>query len=411
MEQGKKVLIIENSHLMRLQVKNALGLEDIELLELEKAEDLFSSGWRFRDVGLILLDIYLPGMDGLTALSKMGADKSVPWPPVIVLSSASDKATIKNAMLLGAKDYIVKPFDADILVQKVLNFLSIPVAAAPSFRQQYQAMVQVSKEAYEAYVAGGCKKFPGNTISVLFKECEKIVHNENSMILFREEFDSADYSFRHTLDVAVLSGVIAKWMGLKDKEVKEMIYTGLLHDVGKARLPRELLLKTGILSAEEMAVIKTHPVESYDMILNEGYPPKVLLGVRQHHERMDGSGYPDGLRAKEISLAAKIVAVADVYDAMTSNKVYRQAETPFSVIEELLSGMFDKLDPHICSVFLKNLKTRMVGQKVSFPDGSEAKVAHISGDGFGNPVLEDTQGRLIEFTEGMSKMGIKLKKS
>lgn len=408
MAQSNKVLIIEDSHLMRLQVKHALEQANIELLELDSAENLFLENWRFKDIGLILLDINLPEMDGLTVLSKMGEDKSGKWPPVIILSSTADTGTIKRAIMLGAKDYMVKPFNAAMLVQKIQNVLSNP--AAPSFRQRYPDIVQVAKEAYETYVTGGGKEFPKDTVAVLFKECENIVHNAETAILFQEEFDTTDYSFRHSVNVAVLSGIIAKWMGLKEKAIMESILAGLLHDVGKARMPRELIMQAGKLTDDEMAVLRTHPTESYNMILDEGYSSEVLLAVRQHHERLDGSGYPDGLRAKDISLAARIVAVADVYDAMTSNKVYRKAETPFSVIEELFTEMFNKLDPHICSVFLQNLKTRLVGQRVSLPDGSEARVVHISGEGFGNPVLEDTQGKLIEFT-AMSLTGIKLKYS
>lgn len=256
------------------------------------------------------------------------------------------------------------------------------------------------------YIAGDCKSLPKDTVTVLFNECEKIVQSDETLILFHEDFNMTDYLIRHMINVAVLSGLMAKWMELKEKEIQELVLAGLLHDLGKARIPRDLLLKSGDLSNDERDILKTHPTESYNMIKDEKLPPNVLLGVCQHHERMDGSGYPNRLLGKDICLAARIVAVADVYDAMTSNKVYRQAENPLMVIDELFKEMFSKLDPHICSVFLKNVKERLVGQRIRLSNGSEAKVERIEGDGFGKPILVDVQGRLIELTEVLNVVEI-----
>lgn len=399
MMQTNKVLIIEDSHLMRLQVKNILEKANFAVIELADANELFSSRCPCQNVGVILLDINLPGMDGLSALKAMKETPSITWPPVIVLSSFSDKSTIKTALMLGAKDYILKPLNADLLLRKVEHIVNQPIAL--TFRQRYLNLVQTVKETYESYAASDWVQFPRDIVAAWLDECEKIVHHDGVMILFHEDFSKTDYSFRHAINVAILSGLIASWMNLKEQEMQELIIAGLLHDLGKARMPPNLLCKSRKLSRFEMEIVKSHPAESYTMIKDEDFSPNILLGVSQHHERMDGSGYPNGLLGKDISLAAKIVAIADIYDAMTSNKVYRQAETPFSVIDELFREMFGKLDPHICSVFLKNVKKFMIGKRVRLSDGSEARVKQIAGGGFGNPLLEDVKGKLIELTEGL----------
>lgn len=132
MTQTNKVLIIEDSYLMRLQVKHILEQAKFEVMELEDAQELFSASWRYKDVGLILLDINLPGMDGLSVLRAMNENKLVTWPPVIILSSSSDKDTIKTTLMLGVKDYILKPLNTNALIQKVQHIFNHP--ASPTFR-------------------------------------------------------------------------------------------------------------------------------------------------------------------------------------------------------------------------------------------------------------------------------------
>jgi len=399
MLQVKKVLIIEDSSLMRLQVKHILEKEGFLVLELNNGEDYFSATWQYTDVGVILLDINLPGMDGLAVLKAMNNDKSVVWPPIIMLSASADKDTIRAALLLGANDYIVKPLSEERLLHKVEHIFNQPVIK--KFTQRYSALVQIVKESFELYENNDYKVLPIEQIAVLVNECVQFVNCDEKRVLFNRETDMTDYTFRHGVNVAIASGLIGKWMGIKEQQLHDLVLAGLLHDLGKSQIPRELLIKSDELSSVEMDILKTHVNHSYNLINAGDFSEEVLLGVSQHHERMDGSGYPQSLLGKSICLNARIIAVADVYDAMTSNKFYRNAETPFVVIEELFKEMFDKLDSHICSVFLKNIKERLVGELVRLSDGSEAKVAYIEGEGFAEPVLHTADGRRIEFTSNL----------
>jgi len=125
-------------------------------------------------------------------------------------------------------------------------------------------------------------------------------------------------------------------------------------------------------------------------------PQMVMLGVWQHHERLDGGGYPFGLSGKDISTYARIVAIADMYDAMTSNRVYQQAVTPFKVLEELFSEMFNKVDPAISITFLDNLKDSLIGYVVRLSDGSEAKVIYLDKNRLTQPVVKVADGQYID---------------
>jgi len=399
MLQVKKVLIIDDSGLMRLQVKRILEKEGFEVLELKNAEDYFLAVRQYSDVGVILLDINLPGMDGLAVLRAMNKDTSIVWAPVIMLSGSADKDTIRTAFLLGANDYILKPFSEEGLLKRVEYIFNQTVIK--KFSPRYSALVGIVKEAFELYGDNECRALASEKITESVYECIQLVHCDEKMVLFDREPNVMDYTFRHTVNVATVSGLIGKWMGIKDKQLHNLVLAGLLHDIGKSQIPQQLLMKAGELSSTEMDILKTHSNHSYNLIHVDNFSEDVQLGVRQHHERMDGSGYPHNLLGKSICLNARIIAVADVYDAMTSNKFYRKAETPFVVIEELFKEMFGKLDPHICGVFLKNLKERLVGELVRLSDGTEAKVAYIGGEGFAEPVLQSGDGRRVELTRNL----------
>lgn len=392
----RKVLIIEDSSLMRLQVKQILEREGFMVLELTNAEEYFSLIWQYTDIEIILLDINLPGMDGLAALEKMNSQGTVSWPPVIILSGCSDKNIIQSALLLGASSYILKPLAEMELLQKVNYLCDNP--PPKKFEQRYFEVVAFLKETVNGYINSNFKKFPFQKINQLLDECMEVVDYEEIMILFHRGTSMEEYSLRHTINVAILSGIIGKWVGFKENGIRDLVLAGLLHDFGKVKIPQELLFKSGAVSQLEKKALQAHVIHSYDAINIEMFPKEVLLGVLQHHERMDGSGYPQKLLGREICMTARVIAVADVYDAMISNKVYRKAETPFMVFEELFREMFGKLDPHICTVFLKHMKECLVGQVVFLSDGSQAKVIDIEEQGFAGPVLRTQDGKQIDST-------------
>jgi len=204
-----------------------------------------------------------------------------------------------------------------------------------------------------------------------------------------------DYTFRHSLNVAVISGILGKWVGLAGEELKDLIFAGLLHDIGKTQIPLEILNKPAKLTQEEMNIMKGHPLEGYKMLLGEpGTNKDILYGVLQHHEKIDGTGYPWGINGEQIHPFATIIAVADIYDAMTSDRVYHLKQTPFEVIAEIKQETFGKLDPAICVTFLRNILDYFIGTKVRLSDGEEAEIIYQGHNTY--PTVYTRDGRFID---------------
>jgi len=173
--------------------------------------------------------------------------------------------------------------------------------------------------------------------------------------------------------------------------------SGLVHDIGKTQVPLDILNKPGKLTRDEQDVMQEHATMGLELIKNtKQYPQPVLLGVWQHHERLDGGGYPFGLSGNEISVNARIVAIADMYDAMTSNRVYQKAVTPFKVVEELFDEMFNKVDPTMSLIFLDNIKDSLIGYMVRLSDGSEARVIYLDKNRLSQPVVKVADGQYID---------------
>jgi len=208
---------------------------------------------------------------------------------------------------------------------------------------------------------------------------------------------SDDYTFRHSVNVAIVSGVLGKWLGYKGCDLKDLILAGLLHDVGKTQIPLSILNKPGALSDAEMDVIKQHPILGFELIQAErAVPHSVACGVLQHHERMHGGGYPYGRIGVDIHPTARIVAVADIYDAMTSDRVYRASVSPFQVVEVLVDEMYHKLDMVVCRTLLDNMRHYLVGNVVLLSDGRRAEVVIASQFALARPIVRTSDGEFID---------------
>ena len=213
-----------------------------------------------------------------------------------------------------------------------------------------------------------------------------------------------DYTLHHSLSVAAIAGILGKWAGHSGETLKNIILAGLLHDVGKLNIPQTILTKTGPLDAVELELIRNHPVEGYRLLAQApNVGQDVLLGVLQHHEREDGSGYPMGRGEGKIHFFAKIIAIADIYTAMTANRVYRSRQTPFDVVKEINRDMYGKLDAQLCISFLKNIRDSLVGNTVVLNDGRKAKVISAGSLASERPVVltEDNILLDLEYDQGV----------
>lgn len=280
-------------------------------------------------------------------------------------------------------------------VESTDNVMSL-VSEQRHFSQKHSEIVKVLKDSFER--ARYFKEVPLAQMTELADQSIDVMYKTTGVINHLKSIRSTDdYTFRHSVNVGIIAGVLGKWMGLKGTELREVVMSGLVHDIGKTQVPLDILNKPGKLTRDEQDVMQEHATMGLELIKNtKQYPQPVLLGVWQHHERLDGGGYPFGLSGNEISVNARIVAIADMYDAMTSNRVYQKAVTPFKVVEELFDEMFNKVDPTMSLIFLDNIKDSLIGYMVRLSDGSEARVIYLDKNRLSQPVVKVADGQYID---------------
>jgi HD-GYP domain-containing protein (c-di-GMP phosphodiesterase class II) len=198
-----------------------------------------------------------------------------------------------------------------------------------------------------------------------------------------------NYLYTHSVNVSVYALIMAKWMHLSNDKIKDVVRTGLFHDFGKSKIPPAILNKKDSLTPLEYEIIRQHPAIGYNIIKDLTWlSTDVKEAVLAHHEREDGSGYPYGLKAKDIHLYAKIVAIADVYDAMTSNTIYRHKATPFDTFKEIERIGIGNFDIKIMHTFLANLAQHYVGSKVKLNTGEIGEIVFISPQSISTPIVK-----------------------
>ncbi len=184
-----------------------------------------------------------------------------------------------------------------------------------------------------------------------------------------------DYTFRHHVAVGAIAGLLGRWMKLERQELQQLITAALLHDVGKMLIPAEVLQKPGKLTEQEYDLMKKHTIFGYELLKGTvGVNHRQALAALQHHERLDGSGYPFGVGGDKIDSFSRIVAVADSFHAMISNRAYREPMSIYEALDELRTSSFGRLDPVVTRVFLERIAERLQGTPVILTDGSEGTV-------------------------------------
>lgn len=229
---------------------------------------------------------------------------------------------------------------------------------------------------------------------------DRVINVANKMIQFANEKenvlnylnkvrDTDGYTYGHCINVAFYSMLIATWLGLPNKNINEIIQAALLHDIGKTKISNEILNKKGKLTEEEFNIIKKHTVLGYEILDEiEDVSPEVKNAVLLHHERTDGSGYPYGLTIDSIGLYAKIVAVADVFDAMTSDRVYKSKKTPFDAFEMFNTIGIRMFDTKVLNTFMRNISPYYIGADVVLNNGEEGKIVYIPPQDVLSPIVK-----------------------
>jgi len=198
-----------------------------------------------------------------------------------------------------------------------------------------------------------------------------------------------DYTYSHLINVSVYSMLLAKWMDLSKKQIKDVVMAGLLHDVGKSQIPSEILNKKGTLTENEFEIMKRHTIYGYEIIKNDNdICMDVKRAVLMHHEKENGTGYPFGIKGNQKNLYSKILTVADIFDAITSERVYRGRQTPFMAFKEMEKVGFDTVDPKVMMALFNNMPGYYVGSKVKMENGDIGEVVYVPNQCVYAPVIK-----------------------
>ena len=198
-----------------------------------------------------------------------------------------------------------------------------------------------------------------------------------------------DITYAHCQNVALVSYSIGQWLDLKIPDLQELALAGMLIDIGKSKVDHEILNKKGKLSNDEFIEVQKHSIHSYDIIKDYDFiSERVKKAVLCHHERMDGSGYPLGLKGDKIPLFARIIGVADVYNALISHRPYRRKKTPFEAIKILESEYMDKLDTSILYLFLRRIASNYIGQGLILNNGEKGEIVFIPKHNLFRPIIK-----------------------
>ncbi|MBO7336114.1 MAG: HD-GYP domain-containing protein [Lachnospiraceae bacterium] len=208
-----------------------------------------------------------------------------------------------------------------------------------------------------------------------------------------------DLTFVHSTNVSLICGAFGQWLGYNGKDIDQLMLAGLLHDIGKLMVPESILKKKGALTKDEYEIIKGHPKAGYDMLKNQNLDDKVALVALQHHERTDGSGYPSGLKSHHIEDFSKIVAIADVYDAMTAARCYRGPICPLEVLNMFETEGLTKYDPKFLLVFMDHVVSTYLHQYVLLSNGNVGEIVMINKHSPARPIIKLLSSECVDLSK------------
>jgi hypothetical protein len=317
----QKILIVDDSEMNRELLIDMLG--EFEIIQASNgAQAIQIVNESGSDIDLMLLDIIMPEMDGFDVLKAMNESGIIEEIPVIMISSESEQSSIERAYEMNVTDYISRPFNVSIVRKRVMNTLSLHA-------KQKKLIATITDLVYEKE-----------------KNNNMMVHILSHIVEFRN-----GESGLHVLHISSITEILLQHLvkktdryNLTSNDISLITIASALHDIGKISISGSILNKPGRLTDEEFAIMKTHTTAGATMLdelpLYKNEPlVKVAHDIcRWHHERYDGRGYPDGLKGEEIPISAQIVALADVYDALTSERCYKKAFSHEKSLEMILNG-------------------------------------------------------------------------
>lgn len=344
-----QLLVVDDSEMNREILKEILGKE-YQILEACDGEEALKMLEQYgTEISLVLLDIIMPKMDGFEVLAYMNRDKWIEDIPVIMISSEGSESYIRRAYELGASDYISRPFDAKVVYQRVINMIKL-------YAKQRRLIHLVTDQIYE-------KEKNNRMMTGILSQIVEFRNGESRL---------------HVLHINILTQLLLEKLMRKSENYdlswsqQHMIATAsALHDIGKIGIDEKILNKPGKLTKEEFEAMKQHTIigarmlDRLEMYHDEEMMKYAYEICRWHHERYDGKGYPDGLKGEEIPISAQVVSLADVYDALVSDRVYKKAYSHEKAMEMILNGECGMFNPLLleCLVEIQDKVRKELGIK------------------------------------------------
>ena len=329
LQNKSQILLVDDSKMNRMMLKEILG-GDYSILEAENGQEcLEKMQAEAGNIALVLLDINMPVMDGFEVLKAMNANHTIEDTPVIMISSEDSDAAIRRSYELGASDYVNRPFDARIVYRRVTNTIKL-------YAKQ-RRLVQMVSDQIRARENNTDTLVGVLSHIVEFRNGESGAHVRHIRII-------TEMLLHRLLEISSNYAITAEQQDL-------IPLASALHDIGKIGIDEKILNKPGKLTPEEFKVIQTHSMLGAKMLHDlDQFAEQPLLQTayeiaRWHHERWDGRGYPDGLKGDEIPISAQLVSLADVYDALTSERCYKKAFSHEKAVQMILNGECGAFNP------------------------------------------------------------------
>lgn len=327
-ENRETILIVDDSAMNRMLLSDILA-DTYNIIEAEDGEQAIAILQQHAsEISIVVLDMVMPKVDGFGVLEAMNENRWIQFLPVVSISTESSPEFVERAYSLGVTDFINRPFDELIVIRRVSNTIKL-------YAKQRKLTNMVANEIFE-------KERNGSLMITILSHIVEFRNGESGM---------------HVMNIGTLTEILLNQISKKDNkyylpyaERDLIVKASALHDIGKISIPEEVLNKPGKLTDEEFEAMKQHTVIGYQMLSDLGFQDEPLVKVsreitRWHHERYDGRGYPDGLKGDEIPLSAQIVSLADVYDALTSERVYKPAFSHEKAIQMILNGECGAFNP------------------------------------------------------------------
>ncbi len=343
-----KILIVDDSRLERKMLNGFLAFLGYEVVEDDGSQDTIGL-IRSLKPDLIILDLILGEKDGTEICYTIKADEEIRLIPVVMITGYADKQARLRGIEAGAEDFLIKPIDRSELAARVRSLLRVKEYYEYAKKKEYYQALEQQVKKQTRQLETALSELKENNVT-LTKAHLDTMYRLSIAAEYRDE-DTAG----HIRRISHYSSEIARQLGLPTKMVNNIYHASPLHDVGKIGVPDHILLRPGELSPEEWQIMKSHTVIGGRIL--EGSKSELMQMAEQiavsHHERFDGSGYPHGLKGEQIPLAGRIVALADVFDALTSKRIYKPVYSNEYALEYIKKSSGKHFDPEIIAAFFK----------------------------------------------------------